>query len=823
MNKQELFVNVILPLPLPDFFTYRVPEILSHEIEIGKRVLVPFGRNKFYAAIIYTIHSEKPTKYQTKNIVNVLDETPIVNERQLSLWIWIADYYMCSYGEVMAIALPSAFKLASESKIGLHSEFDGDISLLSEKEIQIVSSLMNSKTLSIKQIEKICQHVYVLPLIKSLVDKGIIFFSEEVETRYKAKMETYVYLSEKYTTSEEALNQLFQELELSKQTQKQSDALLYVLSLLQRETDNLVSKNKLTALQKITDSQLTTLVKKGILKTMQLPVSRLPIFFREKAPSVIELSSYQEKAFTSIQQQFEFFNTVLLHGVTGSGKTEIYIKLIQEEIDKGKQVLYLLPEIALTTQIINRLRKYFGNKVGVYHSRFNESERVEIWQEVLSRDESSYQIIIGARSALFLPFYNLGLIIVDEEHDVSYKQFEPNPHYHARDSAMVLAQIHKAKTLLGSATPSIETYYNTVKNKFGLVTLHQRFGGLALPEIKIIDIKKEGRNEQGYSPYTKSLLHHIEKALERKEQVILFQNRRGFSVHLECKVCNFIPSCKNCDVTLTYHKTINQLRCHYCGYSENVPKACDMCKNSSMEMRGTGTEKIEEDLQIIFPSANITRLDYDSTRSKTAYQHIISNFENRKIDILVGTQMITKGLDFDNVSTVGILNADNMLFYPDFRSFERAYQLIAQVSGRAGRKNKQGIVLLQTFNPGHPIFQYVLNNDYFSLFEKTLLERKQFNYPPICRFIKITLKHKKNENLNHLAEEFAILLRKIFPNKVLGPEYPPIIKLKNMYQKDIILKIYPSKNLPLCKREIKKIISLPLFKSIQIHIDVDPY
>jgi primosomal protein N' (replication factor Y) len=554
-----------------------------------------------------------------------------------------------------------------------------------------------------------------------------------------------------------------------------------------------------------------------------LPVSRLPIFFREKAPSVIELSSYQEKAFTSIQQQFEFFNTVLLHGVTGSGKTEIYIKLIQEEIDKGKQVLYLLPEIALTTQIINRLRKYFGNKVGVYHSRFNESERVEIWQEVLSRDESSYQIIIGARSALFLPFYNLGLIIVDEEHDVSYKQFEPNPHYHARDSAMVLAQIHKAKTLLGSATPSIETYYNTVKNKFGLVTLHQRFGGLALPEIKIIDIKKEGRNEQGYSPYTKSLLHHIEKALERKEQVILFQNRRGFSVHLECKVCNFIPSCKNCDVTLTYHKTINQLRCHYCGYSENVPKACDMCKNSSMEMRGTGTEKIEEDLQIIFPSANITRLDYDSTRSKTAYQHIISNFENRKIDILVGTQMITKGLDFDNVSTVGILNADNMLFYPDFRSFERAYQLIAQVSGRAGRKNKQGIVLLQTFNPGHPIFQYVLNNDYFSLFEKTLLERKQFNYPPICRFIKITLKHKKNENLNHLAEEFAILLRKIFPNKVLGPEYPPIIKLKNMYQKDIILKIYPSKNLPLCKREIKKIISLPLFKSIQIHIDVDPY
>ncbi len=823
MNKEELFVNVILPLPLPAFFTYSVPIVISSEIAVGKRVLVPFGKHKFYAAIIHHIHTQKPSNYQTKEILNVLDETPIVNEKQLALWIWIAEYYMCTYGEVMAIALPSAFKLASETNIEIHPDYDGEISHLSEKELLIVNSLLNNQTLTIKQTEKLTGNNRVIPVIKTLIDKGIITVCEEVEQKYKIKTESFLCLSETYKNDENALNLVFQELEKSKRTQKQSDALLYFLSLLHSSHDTFIPKSKALVLEKFNESQLQSLVKKGILESHQLTVSRLPDFQAEEDSSTIALSLEQEEALTNIKQTFEKKNTVLFHGVTGSGKTEIYIKLIQEEINKGKQVLYLLPEIALTTQIINRLRKYFGNKIGIYHSRFNESERVEIWNHVAEKNDTHYQIIIGARSALFLPFYDLGLIIVDEEHDVSYKQFDPTPHYQARDAALVLAKLHHAKTLLGSATPSIETYFNTTKNKFGLVSLYQRYGGLALPEIMLVDLRKEGHNEQGFTPYTKTLLDHIEKALAKKEQIILFQNRRGFSVHLECKLCNYIPTCKHCDVTLTYHKHNNQLRCHYCGYTEKVPQSCPSCKNLHLEMRGLGTEKIEEELQIIFPSAVIARLDYDSTRSKTAYQQIISNFEKRKIDILVGTQMITKGLDFDNVSTVGVLNADNMLYYPDFRSYERAFQMFSQVSGRAGRKNKQGKVLIQTFNPKHSLFQYVLCNDYQSFFEKTIMERKQFRYPPIYRFIKITLKHKKIETLNPLADELANQLKKTFPSHILGPEFPPIMRIKNLYHKDIIIKLIPSSNIAKYKQWIREVINAPIFKSIQIHIDVDPY
>lgn len=823
MDKQELFVNVILPLPLPDVFTYSVPDLLCNDIEIGKRVLVPFGKHKFYAALIYQIHTQKPKNYQTKAILQVLDETPIVNSIQLSLWIWISEYYMCTYGEVMAIALPSAFKLASETTIGIHPDYDGDVSQLSEKELLIVNSLIDNDSLTIQQTEKITGYIRVFPLIKTLIDKEIISVNEEIELKYKVKTETFITLSDKYKFDEQALNTVFQELEKSKRTHKQSDALLYFLSLQHLTNDTFIQKNKLLSSEKCNESQLQALLKKGILQLHSLPISRLPDYTSETDSSSIILSSAQEDALVNIHKQFEKNKTVLFHGVTGSGKTEIYIKLIQEEINKGKQVLYLLPEIALTTQIITRLRKYFGNQIGIYHSRFSESQRIEIWNKVAENNSNSYQIIIGARSALFLPFTNLGLIIVDEEHDVSYKQFDPTPHYQARDAALVLAKFHQAKTLLGSATPSIETYYNTINHKFGLVTLLQRYGGLELPEIKLIDLKKEGYNEQGFTPYTKTLLEHINIALSKKEQIILFQNRRGFSVHLECKLCNFIPTCKNCDVTLTYHKYNNQLRCHYCGYTEKVPHECPSCKNPHIEMRGLGTEKIEEELQIIYPSATIARLDYDSTRSKNAYQQIISNFEKRKIDILVGTQMITKGLDFDNVSTVGILNADNMLYFPDFRSYERAFQMLSQVSGRAGRKNKQGKVLIQTYNPNHPLFQYVICNDYYSFFEKTILERKQFRYPPAYRFIKITMKHKKIETLNPLADELASIVRKAFPSHVLGPEFPPIMRIKNLYQKDIIIKLLPSANIPQYKQWIKHTIDNHIFKNILFHIDVDPY
>ncbi|OQA91524.1 MAG: Primosomal protein N' [Bacteroidetes bacterium ADurb.Bin234] len=823
MTAKELYVNVLLPLPLPEFFTYAVPALLENEVAVGKRVLVPFGKHKFYSAIIYSIHHDKPANYQTKDILSVLDEVPLVNDKQLALWIWIADYYMCTYGEVMAVALPSAFKLASETRIALHPDYDGEISHLSHKEVRIVESLVDNKTLTIKQIEQITQQARVLPFIKNLIEKGIVFFSEEIDAKYKTRTVTFICLNQLYQEDESRLNEVFETLEKTKRTQKQSDALLYFLSLLQQQKDVFIRKSELLSSERINESQLQALLKKGILEKHDKTLSRLKVYEPEKEISEIVLSPEQETAMQSIKNQFHKNNTVLFHGVTGSGKTEIYMKLIQEVLEEGKQVLYLLPEIALTTQIIHRLRTYFGNKVGVYHSRFSEFERVEIWQHVSDKTSDSYRVIIGARSALFLPFNNLGLIIVDEEHDMSYKQFEPSPHYQARDSAIVLAKLHEAKTLLGSATPAIETYNNTAREKYGLVSLYQRYGGVELPNIKIVDLRKENRKKQNYTLYSKPLLESITQALAKKEQIILFQNRRGFSVHLECGLCNYIPTCKHCDVTLTYHKKNNELRCHYCGYKEAVPQKCDLCQNPHMEMRGIGTEKVEEELQLFFPQAKIARLDYDSTRSKSAYQQIISNFENRKIDILVGTQMVTKGLDFDNVSTVGILNADNMLYYPDFRSFERAFQMLSQVSGRAGRKNKQGQVLIQTFNPHHPIFQLVICNDYQTLFHKSMIERKQFTYPPFCRLIKITLKHKKQETLDKLAKMLAVEFKKVFLGSVLGPEYPPIMKIKNLYQKDIILKINLSKSLVSSKNIIKKIISLPVFKSIQIHLDVDPY
>lgn len=823
MNKQASFVNVILPLPLAGVFTYGVPEELISQVEIGKRVLVSFGNYKYYSAIIYTIHSHKPKTYKVKEIINVLDEKPVVNKKQLSLWDWISEYYMCSLGEVMAVALPSSFKLASETKISIHPEYDGDISFLSEREISIINAVSQNKSITIKKIEKLINCNNALPFIKSLIDKNIVYACEEVQEKYKAKTETFLQLAEPYQSDNNALNAVFNEFEKSKRTQKQSDALLYFLSLLKKHSLSSFSKSQMLTSDKFGEAQIQGLIKKGIIEAYPATVSRLPDFNAEKNSDSVQLSPVQEDAFNEIITLFNSHNSILLHGVTGSGKTEIYIKLIQKELDKGKQVLYLLPEIALTTQIINRLRKYFGNKVGVYHSRFNEMERAEIWQQIAETKENNYQIIIGARSALFLPFHNLGLIIVDEEHDLSYKQFEPAPRYQARDTALVLAKIHQAKTLMGSATPSIESYFNVLKKKYALVTLNQRYGNVKLPEINMVDLKKEGYRKQKFSPYTQSLIELIEKALTKKEQIILFQNRRGFSVHLECTVCNYIPICKNCDVTLTYHKQINQLRCHYCGHTEKVINICPNCKSKNIEMRGLGTEKIEEELRIFFPTASIARLDYDSTRSKTAYQKIISDFENRKIDILVGTQMITKGLDFDNVSTVGILNADNLLYFPDFRSHERAFQMLSQVSGRAGRKNKQGKVIIQTFNINHSVFQFVLSNNYLDFFKETLAERQQFNYPPICKFIKITLKHREIDNLNVLAEKLAKELRLHFHKNVLGPEFPPIMKIRNLYHKDIIIKLDKSKNIKQAKQIIQNMKEQSCFKSIIIHIDVDPY
>ena len=820
-----MYIDVILPLPLPDFFTYHVPNEWVDAVKIGKRVLVPFGKNKYYAAIVYHTHENKPQGYLVKEILSVLDEYPIVNQLQMRLWKWLADYYLCTYGEVMSVALPSAFKLASETKIRLHPEFSGEVTSLTEKELRIIEELISKGNLTIGQIERLLNKNYVVSQIKNLIDKGIVLVCEEVEDKYVPKKETFLSLDEAYISNETALSAVLDKLEKSKQTQSQADVLLLYLSVLQKDKTNHVRKSDFMKHEQVTESKIAGLIKKKILAAKSMEVSRLENFKQKHSTESIQLNPHQQQALDEIKNVFLSQDKVLLHGVTGSGKTEIYIKLIQETIQQGKQVLYLLPEIALTTQIIDRLSTYFGNEVGVYHSNFNDYERVEIWNKTLQNDASNYKIILGARSSIFLPFNNLGLIIVDEEHENSYKQFDPSPRYNARDSAVVLAGFHQAKICFGTATPSLETYFNTQQKKYGLVSLHHRHGGLQLPEIQIIDIKKEKYENRLHSHYTQTLITAMEEALAKKEQIILFQNRRGFSLHLECNLCGFVPTCKHCDVTLTYHKFRKELRCHYCGYTEAVPQKCSQCGNNVLEMRGFGTEKVEEEIKFFFPDAKIARLDYDSTRNKNAYRRILSDFENKKIDILVGTQMITKGLDFDNVSIVGILNADNMLNYPDFRSLERSFQLMMQVSGRAGRKNKRGLVLIQTYNPKHEAFDYLQSNDYYALFERLLKERNIFYYPPITRLIKITLKHKDQNVLNRASASLAASLKSRLNNLVLGPEYPLITKIKNLYQKDILIKLPINKQMQEHKRFIfhqtRELNTNSSFRTVKISLDVD--
>jgi primosomal protein N' (replication factor Y) len=823
----EMYADVILPLPLPGFFTYRIPEILVDEAAVGKRALVPFGKSRFYAAVIRRIHEQKPQHYAAKEILSVLDELPVVNQIQLSFWEWIADYYLSTCGEVMAVALPSAFKLASETKVELHPDFSGDISSLSAKEVCIVEALDQKKTLSIGQVEKILQKNYVVSQIKNLIEKGVVSICEEVTERYTPRKENFLLLAPAYASDLHALSDVLEALEVSSRTQSQADVLLLLIADLNKKKTDCLRKSEFLKHEQVTEGKLSTLVKKGIVVVQSMEISRLQEFERKQTPESIRLSSCQQQALNEIKEKFLTHDKVLLHGVTGSGKTEIYIKLIQETIQAGKQVLYLLPEIALTMQIINRLRAYFGNEVGVYHSHFNDMERIEIWNITLKKGERDYKIILGARSAIFLPFVNLGLIIIDEEHDYSYKQFDPGPRYNARDAAIVLAGLHGAKVCLGTATPSLESYFNARKNKYALVSLFQRYGDLQLPQIRLIDVRKERRDKRMHSHYTQTLLTAIEQALLRKEQVILFQNRRGFSVHLECKLCGYIPHCKNCDVTLTYHKHPGKMRCHYCSYTDTIPAGCPQCGHPLLDMHGFGTEKVEEEIRVFFPDARIARLDHDSTQAKQAYSRILDDFENQKTDILIGTQMVTKGLDFDNVSVVGILNADNMLHYPDFRSLERSFQLMMQVSGRAGRKNKQGLVLIQTNHPGHEVFEYLRNNDYYTLFNRLLKERMMFRYPPLFRLVKVTLKHRKSSILETGSSELAESLRLRLGSAVLGPEYPLISRINNYYRKDILIKLSVDKQLRDNKsfivEQIRNLSRNPVCKSIFVHVDVDPY
>ncbi len=829
-ERLTLFADVIVPLAVPGLFTYRVPHALNEAVAVGKRVVVQFGRKKIYAGLIRKLHQQVPQGFVPKYLMEVLDEKPIVHEQQLKFWEWVQDYYMCNSGEVMQAALPSALRLASESKIVLAEGFTHDKQILNEHEFLITEALTIQPQLSVSEVSNIVGFQKVMPLIKNMIAKKFIAMHEELGDGYKPRIESFVRLMPDFE-NEDKLRELMDQ--LNTRAFKQLEMLLAFLAhAAKTEHGKEISRKLLLEKSGGSHAQFKALQDKGVFHAFDKVVSRLPHFEADSKPSSIELTVHQQEALDAVNQSFNEKEVVLLHGVTSSGKTELYIKLMEEVTRQGGQVLYLLPEIALTTQTIGRLKKYFGNKVGVYHSRYNANERVEIWNKLLAfdgskTDEQGHQIVLGPRSALFLPFTKLRLVIVDEEHDHSFKQFDPAPRYHARDAAVVLATMAGAKTLLGSATPSLETHYNCTTGKYGLVRMTERYGGMLLPEIQLVNIKQEKKRKTMRSHFSKALMEEVEEALKNKAQVILFQNRRGFSLRLECDQCNWVPECRHCDVSLIYHKKQNMLRCHYCGYGMAIPVECPGCKSTSIRMHGFGTEKVEEELGLMLPDARIARLDLDTTRSKHAFQLILEGFGKGDIDVLAGTQMVTKGLDFENVRIVGILNADNMLSYPDFRAYERSFQLMAQVSGRAGRKHTRGKVLIQTHQPGHPLLRHVISNDYERMAEEQLLVRQQYLYPPYYRLILVKLKHRDENLLVRASIALAADLKKQFGDHILGPEAPMVSRIKSLHIRHIMVKFHRNHSPKLIKEKLAhacRNLSLTTeFKPVILQLDVDPY
>lgn len=824
------FVEALLPIPVKGYFTYRLPQELNNMVEPGMRVVVQFGAKKLYTALVRRITEQPPAEVTAKYILSVIDPVPVVNELQFLFWEWMASYYMCTEGEVMNAALPSAFKLASETKILMSPDYIHDSGVLNDFEFLVIEALELQKILTISEISRIVGMAKVIPLVKTMLEKKYIVVEEEIINRYKPKVELFVRFTDLYKNTDLLQAEMDK---LNQKAYKQLQLLMGYINLSMCFSDKPKEVNR-TDLLKTSNagiSQLEGLIKKGILETYERNISRLADKEAFDLIGNIKFTEAQQTAFDEINTAIKETDILLLKGVTSSGKTEIYIRLMHEALEKGQQVLYLLPEIALTSQIVRRLQKYFGELVGVYHSKYNEFEQVEIWNKAnvaMENDHSEkpYKILLGARSAMFLPFTNLGLIIVDEEHDHSYKQSDPAPRYNARDSAIMLGKLHKCPILLGSASPSIESYYNAVSGKYKLIELNERYGGVAMPKIQIVDIKEESRFRRMKSHFSPQLLTAIENAISNREQIILFQNRRGFSLRLECEVCNHIPHCVQCDVILTYHKRINLLKCHYCGYSKPIPPICPECKSPSIKLKGFGTEKVEEELAILFPELVIARMDLDTTRTKNAYHKLMSEFETRKTDVLVGTQMVTKGLDFDNVSLVGVLNADGLINYPDFRSLERSFQMLSQVSGRAGRKAKQGLVLIQSYNIKHPIHKWVIENDYETLYQNVLMDRFKFNYPPYTRLISISLRHKEESILDKAASKLCEMLKPHFKNRILGPEYPNVSRIRNQFHKNLLLKISKGLNGQQNKleagRQIELFKQLPDFKSVRIVVDVDP-
>ena len=818
----EYFIDVILPISLEKLFTYSITEAEADFIKPGVRVAVPFGKQKIYTALVFQIHQNTPTTYESKPIHQILDEKPVVTTQQLKLWSWISSYYMCTLGDVLRAALPNALMIESETIITLNKATEVESESLKDDEFLIYEALTHQSSLKVQDISNILDKKNCLPTLKRLLEKEVITLDEELYEKYKPKQIRYVKLNESYN-SDESLNELLDT--LNSRATKQRDILMnyFVMSAASESPIKVVDLIKKS---NASSTQIKALIDKEILQDYALNVDRVS-FKNSNIEDSKELNIYQSKTLNEIIESFKRQNITFLKGVTSSGKTEIYVKLIEDALKLNKQVLYLVPEIALTSQLVSRLKLYFGNQISVYHSRYSNNERVEVWQHVLNGSDKA-KVILGARSAIFLPFNNLGLVIVDEEHEASYKQFDPAPRYHARDAAIILASNFGAKTLLGSATPSVESYYNaTISKKYGLAVLNERYNDVLMPEVELVDIKDKYKRKRMKGHFSDRLIEEMTEAFDSGHQVILFQNRRGFSPIVECNTCGHSPQCPNCDVSLTYHQYKNELRCHYCGHHIAMQKVCQACGGIELDNKGFGTEQIQEEVADLFPKIKVARMDLDTTRGKYSYEKLIAAFENQEIDVLVGTQMLTKGLDFRNVKLVGVMNADNLLNFPDFRAHERSYQLMQQVAGRAGRTKERGKVLIQTYNPYHKILQQVSVNDYEGMFNEQMDERYNYKYPPIYRLIKITLRHRDYNKVNDGAEWLSKSLRQLFKQHVLGPEFPPISRIRNQYHKNILIKIPEQQSLGKTKEAILKIrnsfLSIKDFRPIKVVLNVDNY
>ncbi len=814
------FIEVILPLAVERFFSYRINEQEAAVLEPGMRVAVNFGKSKIYTAIVYRLHQEDVSAYEVKDIEFILDEYPVVTTSQLEFWKWIGSYYMCSVGQVMKAAMPKSLLLESETIILMNEDTMVDPAALSDDAFMVLEALESARALKIQDIIAILDRKTVLPLLKSLIDNGLIILQEEIYNTYKPKTDKYIRLNDLYTSDDGLRSMLDQ---LSK-AHKQREAVM-ALFMLQSSCGIAVSSKDLMNRAQVSRAVIKQLIDKDILIEEEKIIDRV-LVSRATGTALLELTEEQGNALQEIKNSFANNKVTLLHGVTSSGKTEIYVRLIKEQLQAGKQALYLLPEIALTTQLIARLRNFFKHQVLVYHSNYNLNERLEVWEHVLLAKEP--YIIIGARSAMWLPFKDLGLIIIDEEHEASFKQQDPAPRYHARDASIFLANKMGAHVLLGSATPSLETYYNVKTNKYTHVSLLKRYGNRPMPAISLIDLKDKKHRMKMKGHFSDTLIAAMQETFDKGEQVILFQNRRGYAPIMECDTCGYAPHCPNCDVSLTYHQFKKQLRCHYCGYHTYIPQECSACSSTALDTKGFGTEQIEQEFLQLFPGKKVSRMDLDTTRGRDSYEKIIRQVDDGTVDCLVGTQMLTKGLDFRNVSLVGVLQADTMLNFPDFRSHERCFQLLTQVAGRAGRTHSQGTVLIQSFNPLHKILQQVCAYDFTDMADSQLMERYQFSFPPYKRLIKLTFKHREYNRALESANWFVNALQQLEEGvEILGPEFPAIARVRNLYNIHIIIKVDKSKKTNDVKGFVKKVYrsfeSIPNYRSVRCNIDVDPY